>query len=113
MPYFPGGLLLENAFTGAEQLPECLLHQLLHVLNPFAPHLTEEALGIPVIHAVVLGIDPVTGRVVSLMDGTWLTALRTGAVGLVCFRLAYVFDWRRIGAGPCGPLRLLIPLLPP
>ena len=37
--------------------------------------------GLPVIHAVVLGIDPVTGQTRALMDGTWLTALRTGAVG--------------------------------
>ena len=37
--------------------------------------------GLPVIHAVVLLIDPVTGRPVAMMDGTWLTALRTGAVG--------------------------------
>lgn len=38
-------------------------------------------LGLPAIHAVVLMIDVVTGRPVALMDGTWLTALRTGAVG--------------------------------
>ena len=37
--------------------------------------------GLPVIHAVVLGIDPVTGQTRALMDGTWLTALRTGAIG--------------------------------
>lgn len=38
-------------------------------------------LGVPAIHAVVLVLDPVTGRPLALMDGTWLTALRTGAVG--------------------------------
>ena len=38
-------------------------------------------LGLPVIHAVVLVLDPSTGRPVALMDGTWLTALRTGAIG--------------------------------
>ena len=37
--------------------------------------------GLPVIHAVVLIMDPVTGRPLALMDGTWLTALRTGAIG--------------------------------
>ena len=37
--------------------------------------------GLPVIHAVVLVMDPVTGRPLALMDGTWLTALRTGAIG--------------------------------
>jgi alanine dehydrogenase len=39
------------------------------------------ASALPVIQAVVLAIDPVTGQVRALMDGTWLTALRTGAVG--------------------------------
>lgn len=37
--------------------------------------------GLPAIHAVVLVVDPETGRPTALMDGTWLTALRTGAVG--------------------------------
>ncbi|MEQ9398288.1 MAG: hypothetical protein RJQ04_03880 [Longimicrobiales bacterium] len=37
--------------------------------------------GLPVIHAVVLLVDPPTGRARALMDGTWITALRTGAVG--------------------------------
>ncbi|MDX1492600.1 MAG: ornithine cyclodeaminase family protein [Longimicrobiales bacterium] len=37
--------------------------------------------GLPAIHAVVLVLDPETGRPLALMDGTWLTALRTGAVG--------------------------------
>lgn len=36
---------------------------------------------LPAIHAVVLVWDPRTGRTRALMDGTWLTALRTGAVG--------------------------------
>ena len=39
------------------------------------------ARGLPVIHAVVLVLDVPTGRPTALMDGTWLTALRTGAVG--------------------------------
>lgn len=37
--------------------------------------------GLPAIHAVVLVLEPETGRPLALMDGTWLTALRTGAVG--------------------------------
>lgn len=37
--------------------------------------------GLPAIHAVVLVLEPQTGRPLALMDGTWLTALRTGAVG--------------------------------
>ena len=39
------------------------------------------ARGLPAIHAVVLVLDVLTGRPTALMDGTWLTALRTGAVG--------------------------------
>ena len=39
------------------------------------------ARGLPAIHAVVLLLDASTGRPTALMDGTWLTALRTGAVG--------------------------------
>ena len=37
--------------------------------------------GLPAVHAVVLLLDPETGRAMALMDGTWLTALRTGAAG--------------------------------
>lgn len=37
--------------------------------------------GLPVIHAAVLVLDPNTGQLRALMDGTWLTALRTGAIG--------------------------------
>ncbi len=37
--------------------------------------------GLPAIHAVVLVLDAASGQVRALMDGTWLTALRTGAVG--------------------------------
>jgi len=37
------------------------------------------ARGLPLIHAVVLVVDAETGRPLALMDGTYLTALRTGA----------------------------------
>ena len=36
--------------------------------------------GLPVIHAIVALVDPETGRPLAIMDGTYLTALRTGAV---------------------------------
>lgn len=37
------------------------------------------ARGLPLIHAVVIVVDAETGRPMALMDGTYLTALRTGA----------------------------------
>jgi alanine dehydrogenase len=37
------------------------------------------AQGLPLIHAVVIVVDAETGRPAALMDGTYLTALRTGA----------------------------------
>lgn len=58
--------------------------------------------GLPAIHAVVLVLDPVTGRPVALMDGTWLTALRTGAVGGLAADLLAREDARTValfGAG--------------
>jgi ornithine cyclodeaminase len=36
--------------------------------------------GLPVIHAIVSLVDPETGQPLAFMDGTYLTALRTGAV---------------------------------
>jgi ornithine cyclodeaminase len=36
--------------------------------------------GLPVIHAIVSMVDPETGQPLAIMDGTYLTALRTGAV---------------------------------
>lgn len=36
--------------------------------------------GLPVIHALVSLVDPDTGQPLAIMDGTYLTALRTGAV---------------------------------
>jgi ornithine cyclodeaminase/alanine dehydrogenase-like protein (mu-crystallin family) len=36
--------------------------------------------GLPLIHASVLLLDATTGRTLAMMEGGWLTALRTGAV---------------------------------
>jgi alanine dehydrogenase len=45
------------------------------------------AQGLPLIHAVVIVIDTETGRPTAIMDGTYLTALRTGAASGVATEL--------------------------
>jgi ornithine cyclodeaminase/alanine dehydrogenase-like protein (mu-crystallin family) len=42
-------------------------------------HHRNQARGLPLIHALVVVIDPVTGQPVAAMEGSYLTALRTGA----------------------------------
>jgi ornithine cyclodeaminase len=43
--------------------------------------------GLPLIHAVVLVLDAATGQPAAIMDGTYLTALRTGAASGVATEL--------------------------
>lgn len=82
---------------GRATVPLRLALETRHGVNLFMPaHLTDPdriaakvvsvnpgntGRGLPAIHAVLLAMDPATGRLRALMDGTWLTALRTGAVG--------------------------------
>jgi alanine dehydrogenase len=61
--------------------------------------------GLPVIHAIVGLIDPGTGQPLAIMDGTYLTALRTGAVSGAAADLLARPDSRvlvAIGAGAQG-----------
>lgn len=60
------------------------------------------ARGLPLIHAVVIVVDAETGRPTALMDGTYLTALRTGAASGVATDLLARPDARVVaifGAG--------------
>jgi alanine dehydrogenase len=60
------------------------------------------ARGLPTIHAVVIVVDAETGQPVAIMDGTYLTALRTGAASGVATDLLARPDARVvaiIGAG--------------
>jgi alanine dehydrogenase len=56
----------------------------LKVVSVF-PHNIERHAA-PSIHAVVLLLDPATGRPAAMLDGTYLTALRTGAASGVATR---------------------------
>src|SRR5215213_7228508 len=61
--------------------------------------------GLPVIHAIVGLVDPETGQPLAVMDGTYLTALRTGAVSGAAADLLARADSRVlavIGAGAQG-----------
>jgi len=50
--------------------------------------------GLPTIHAVVVVVDAETGRPMAMMDGTYLTALRTGAASGVATELLARSDAR-------------------
>jgi len=60
------------------------------------------AQGLPLIHALVIVVDAATGRPLALLDGTYLTALRTGAASGVATDLLARPDARVVaifGAG--------------
>jgi ornithine cyclodeaminase len=62
-------------------------------------------LGLPTINAVVLMVDPATGRAIGLLEGATITALRTGAVSGAATDLLARRDSRVltiIGAGAQG-----------
>ena len=65
--------------------------------------------GLPVIHAIVGLVDPETGEPSAIMDGTYLTALRTGAVSGAAADLLARPDSRvlaAIGAGAQGVMQI-------
>jgi alanine dehydrogenase len=67
------------------------------------------ARGLPVIHALVCLIDAETGVPIAVMDGTYLTALRTGAVSGAATDLLARADSRTlvaIGAGAQGATQI-------
>ena len=67
------------------------------------------ARGIPLIHALVVVVDPTTGQPQAVMDGTYLTALRTGAASGVATELLAIPEARVVailGAGAQGKTQL-------
>ncbi len=77
----PLRLALETPEGTALFMPGHLPHLDATAAKVVTVHPGNPARGLPVIHAVVLVLDPATGRPVALLDGTRLTALRTGAAG--------------------------------
>ncbi|MEV2194754.1 ornithine cyclodeaminase family protein [Streptomyces phaeochromogenes] len=55
------------------------------------------AAGLPTIHAVINALDPVTGRLVAVMDGTAVTTLRTAAASAVAFDALATPDSTELG----------------
>ncbi len=58
--------------------------------------------GIPTIQGIVLLIDSVTGEILSIMDGEYLTALRTGAASGLATRFFAREDAETIALFGCG-----------
>lgn len=59
-------------------------------------------LGIPVIQGVVMVIDVETGEILSIMDGEYITALRTGAASGLATRFFARQDSEVLGLFGCG-----------
>lgn len=64
------------------------------------PHNLEK--GIPTVNAQVLLTDPETGRIMAIMDGTMITALRTAAVSALATDLLAVKGAERLGVLGAG-----------
>ncbi len=66
-----------------------------HPLNP-------KEHGLPTVMAIIVLLDPKTGAPLAIMDGTWVTNIRTGASGAVAAKYLARRDSRivaMIGAG--------------
>ena len=80
----------------------------LKVVSVF-PH-NQERHGLPSIHALVVLLDSATGRPIAAMDGTYLTALRTGAAAGAATRALARAGARVLaifGAGAQAPAQVL------
>jgi len=60
------------------------------------------ALGLPAIGSLVTLLDGATGAPVAVMDGTWITAMRTAAMSAAAARRLARPDSSRIGFVACG-----------
>jgi alanine dehydrogenase len=65
-------------------------------------HPGNRAIGLPTVMAVVILVDPQTGLPLAVMDGTHLTAQRTGAAGALAAKLLSRKDANVVGFVGCG-----------
>jgi len=65
-------------------------------------HLDNKEKGLPTVMATIVLNDPKTGYPIAIMDGTFLTALRTGAAGAVAIKYLARQDSEVIGFIGCG-----------
>jgi ornithine cyclodeaminase len=77
----PMRLALESQAAVTLLMPAHLHESESSGLKVVSVHPGNPGLGVPVIQAVILVLDGATGAVRAMMDGAWLTALRTGAAG--------------------------------
>ncbi len=61
-----------------------------------------EKYGLPSVMAIMILIDPETGKPLAIMDGTWITNMRTGAAGGVAAKYLARRDSRIIGMVGAG-----------
>jgi len=69
-----------------------------------------ERYGLPTVMATIVLIDPETGKPVAIMDGTWITSMRTGAAGGIAAKYLARKDSKivgMIGAGVQARTQLL------
>lgn len=65
-------------------------------------HLHNKELGLPTVMAVILLVDPETGKTEAILDGTLITAMRTGAAGAVATKYLARKDAKTAAFIGCG-----------
>ena len=65
-------------------------------------HVRNHERGLPTVMATIILNDPTTGFPLAIMDGTYITALRTGAAGAVAAKYLSRSNARRIAFVGCG-----------